>query len=121
MKKTQESKLKRACLDLLHLRGYFAISIPTVGIPIGRTGKMRTLPRRGIADIYWTGAKVDGRGGWIECKVAPRKQTPEQIEFQKLVEKAGNTYWVIYDIDELVECLDKVEHSREWIRRVEVE
>ena len=38
---------------------------------------------------------------WIEAKVRPRKQSPDQIDFQELIERNGGHYILAYDVDDI--------------------
>jgi hypothetical protein len=45
---------------------------------------------------------------WIEAKLDGEKQSPDQVEFEKLANKCGHYYWVIHDCDELEKKLKEI-------------
>lgn len=54
---------------------------------------------KGIADLY---ALKEGRHVWIEVKTPKGRQSPDQIEFQQMVEANGGIYVVARNVDEVM-------------------
>lgn len=59
--------------------------------------------KKGCADI--TGLLKDGRRIEVECKVGKNKQSPEQLDFQRIIEENNGVYLLVYSAQEL---LDKI-------------
>lgn len=53
----------------------------------------------GSPDIF---ALVNNKLVGIECKVGKNKQSEHQKEFEKMLKRNGQEYWLIYSIEELV-------------------
>lgn len=76
-------------------------------LPIqNKNGSYRSvrLGREGVADLWCMIAGIrfeHGKMVWIECKLEGGKQSPAQIEFEKIANKCGHYYWLIRDCDEL--------------------
>lgn len=68
---------------------------------------MGLLP--GISDQVLLTPPVPGqsRGSvtWIECKLPDKSQSPEQKDFQALVESLGMRYYIYHSLPELLEIL----------------
>lgn len=79
----------------------------------GKVSAMR-LGRKGVSDIWcipkYKGACREGYSImiWIEVKLDNSKQTPDQIEFQKIVEECGHYYWIIHSCNELQNKLKEI-------------
>lgn len=111
--KTPESGVLNACLGLLAAERIWHMRMNTTGTRVMRyqkkNGESRTGVIRGLtpgtADILATPSCVMLNGNpevaWIECKSDSGKQSPEQIEFEKEVRKAGHLYVVVRSSDEL--------------------
>jgi len=71
----------------------------------GRGGNMRRVSAgiNGQADI--TGILPDGRRIEIEVKIGRDKQSPEQISFQRMIEKNNGVYIVARDLEECLACV----------------
>lgn len=59
----------------------------------------------GVADVHLSIPNKFYASLYIEFKAGSNKQTPEQKEFQKQVEEAGNKYAVCYSADEAIGIL----------------
>ncbi len=90
----KETAIQRCILDNLRWRGLLAFRCQPASIPI-RKGKAILGFRRGdpfnvgIPDII---CAIEGRFVGIEVKSESGRQSPEQIEWQRRIEKAGGTY-----------------------------
>lgn len=61
--------------------------------------------RRGVADLILLVAR-DGYGALcLETKTETGKQSPEQKEWQKQAEKAGNKYVIFRSVDEFIDIV----------------
>ncbi len=122
-RKTPESAVLKACLDLLAWHKVWHVRLNTVGTRVMqyrskagdiRRGVIRGLPP-GTADILagpcvrWKCACCADKPHkigifsflWIECKRADGKQTAEQKEFEIEALKHGHYYLVVRDVNEL--------------------
>jgi len=58
----------------------------------------------GCADI--SGLLIDGRRLEIEVKKAGGKQSPDQVNFQRMIERFGGVYMLVYSVAEAVAGVD---------------
>lgn len=85
-------------------------------LPFQRNDKWQSirLGREGVSDIWCIANRRNPKEiiknyidcsffvmVWIECKLDNGKQSPSQVEFQRMVEKCRQYYWLIHDCDEL--------------------
>lgn len=99
-KETTTNDLTRAIIDYITLQGGYAVRINTQGQYDQATGKWRKgMTRRGTADIHacWKGKHYS-----IEIKTGKDRLSPEQIETQKDVHRAGGIYIVAGCLDDVV-------------------
>jgi hypothetical protein len=94
-KMTQANLLKSLIISDLTSNGFLAWNNNTMGVfdpvkKIYRKNKDRSAI--GSGDII---ACINGNYVEIEIKIGKDKQSPEQIEHQKKVEKSGGTYYVV--------------------------
>lgn len=61
--------------------------------------------KAGVPDVHLAIANNEHHSLYIEFKSGSNKQTPDQIEFQKQAESAGNKYVVCYSVNEAIEIL----------------
>lgn len=90
----KESKLQSDCLRVLKEREIAHLNVHQSGW----TGK-------GFPDIV---ACIHGRFVCFELKVKRNKQQPDQVIWQKRIERSGGDYFVPYSLDEFVFILDEV-------------
>jgi hypothetical protein len=62
------------------------------------------LPK-GFSDLF---AVKDGRVYFIECKIHPRKPTPEQVQFIERMREQGCRAGVAYTVEEAMEIVKGV-------------
>lgn len=62
------------------------------------------LPK-GFSDLF---AVKDGRVYFIECKIHPRKPTPEQIRFIERMQEQGCRAGVAYSVEEAIKICEGV-------------
>jgi len=74
------------------------------GIGAGGRERLIRYGYPGMADLY---VRVKPRGGagpwrtfWMEIKVAGDTQKPAQVAFQASMEKCGDAYYIIRDVEE---------------------
>jgi len=99
----KETQIVNACLDYLHLKGYWAKRFNTVGIFNTKVGCYMLNPNtpKGMSDILCL-EKGTGRAIFVECKRKNSRQSPNQIEFESDVIKQGARYFVARSIEDLV-------------------
>ncbi len=108
MKKPSETQLVKACLQWLHVYGYFAYRSNSGAFALG-DGKSSRFVRfgvKGLADI--TGILHDGRALYVECKMLGKKLTLDQRSFRLQVESTGGVYLLVYSVDELAAMLGQM-------------
>ena len=101
-KQTPESNLMESLCEYLSVKGYFFIRVNN--IPVYDTVRKfyRAMPKysmKGVSDIILF---HNGKGYCIEAKVKGNYQSPEQKDFQLLVEESGNIYILARSIDDLI-------------------
>lgn len=118
--KVQENSanaLTRATIEFLRAEGWQAERISTTGRFIqGKVvenvlGGKQQLPgkwikgsgTRGSADIS---ATIKGRSVKIEIKYGRDRQSEDQKKYQAAIEKAGGQYWIVRDLDGLLDMYD---------------
>lgn len=119
--KVQENSanaLTRATIEFLRAEGWQAERINTTGRYIqGQVvenvlGGKQQLPgkwikgsgTRGSSDIS---ATVHGRSVKIEVKYGRDRQSEDQKKYQAAIEQAGGQYWIVRDLDGLLEMYDR--------------
>lgn len=98
----KESDVQKAILDYLRYRGIFCFKNNTVGIYKRDTGAYIPSQSKGSPDIICV---VDGKFIGIEVKGPSGRQSPDQIEFQERLERAGGRYIVARSIDDVEHAL----------------
>lgn len=108
-KRTPESGVLRACLDLLEAEKIWAERRNTGAFRDGK--RFVRFGKPGTPDIFalWPTSCKCGEPKtvplWIECKSATGKQSLKQLMFQRGVEEVGDIYLLIRDVSELQEWL----------------
>lgn len=104
-----ETNLVKACEQYLRLKGVFCYRNNTGGMTYeykGKKGFMR-FGAVGSPDII---AVINGQYVGIECKMPKGKQSPGQKEFEKNLLQAGGKYWLIRDVNELIDKFENNKH-----------
>ena len=102
-----EATLQKACLDLLTLHGVWHYRNNTGAVAATHKGKSRFVRfgAKGAPDIVCV---IHGRYVGLELKAPGRKQTPDQIAFERSLTAAGGVYLVVRDVAELNAYLARV-------------
>lgn len=112
-----ESKIQHICVSWFRQTfpeiAHLLFSVPNGGFRSGRTGAMMTYEGqvRGVSDLILLPSRTGRPPLCIEMKVPKRKgssagrQSPEQKEWQKLVESHGNRYVVCHGIEEFARAV----------------
>lgn len=98
----KEKELVNSCLELLTLKKIFHYRNNT-GAFSTSTGGFYRFGTVGSSDIV---AVINGKFVGIECKVSKNSQSENQKTFQKDLELAGGIYWLIRNIDDLINNLN---------------
>lgn len=104
--KNTETQLVKACLQWLHLEGYFAYRSNSGAMQVRKPdGQFRFVRfgTPGLADI--TGMLRSGRALYVECKLPGNRQTMAQKNFQYEVGMSGGLYVLTYSLDDLAEAV----------------
>ncbi len=103
-----ETQLVAWCLRSLALRGLScwrqntgAMRLPDASKRAGY--RFIKFGKTGAADI--TGLLRDGRRIEVECKIGSNKQSPEQVEFQRIIEHNNGIYLLVYSAQDLLNQL----------------
>ena len=99
-KKVTENQLQKQIIDYLRLKEYLAVKFPSVGIYNKKTGSYIPMPQRGVSDILFWGHSIFGA---IECKMKPKKPTPEQLQFLEDMKYRDGMAIVAYSLDDVIE------------------
>lgn len=92
-----ETDLVRACLQYLEIKHIDHWRNNTGAIKTEKT--FIRFGAVGSPDIF---AFVNDKLVGIECKFGKNKQSDGQIQFEKMMKKNKQDYWLIYDIQELI-------------------
>ncbi len=101
MRKSTETDLVNACLELLHLCGIYCWRNNTGALPVGK--RFIRFGRSGSADIL--GCLPGGQFLAVETKVGKNPLTPAQAHFLDTVRTAGGTALVVRDLIQLQDWL----------------
>jgi mRNA-degrading endonuclease RelE of RelBE toxin-antitoxin system len=103
-----EQDIQKQVKDYLSVLGWYVIKNNTVGIYRQDTKRYIPSTSKGLADLT---AIKNGRVIMIEIKRKGNRQSPAQKEFEGKWRLKGGTYWLIYNIDELIEKLNEPQKS----------
>lgn len=120
IKTSGANNVTKAVIKFLKLSGHQAERINTMGRRIDQTQTYTDVLgyKRQIGSVKWikgTGTKgsadisatIDGRSVKIEVKWGKDRQSAEQKEYQRQVEKAGGIYIIVHTFDEFYEWYQK--------------
>lgn len=112
-KNNEESCLVKACIELLTLKGYFAIRNNSGMLVIKDKDKTRAVKMglKGSADII--ACSPTGKFVAIECKASRGRLTKAQQEFLEKIQSLGGIALVIRNVDDLIKFLERKEISDE--------
>lgn len=109
--------MEEAAGNIIKWSGGTVIDTPTVGTPrfekklVGgkleqvMVGYNRAKGGKGKQDHIWV---INGKVWFIDFKVGADYQKEAQVKFQKRLEKAGGTYMLIHNPDEIFALLDEI-------------
>lgn len=100
--KILEKDVQRACMEFLAARGIPALRL-NVGAMSGSHNGKRWFVRfgtPGMADVIFWPSPTETV--WLEFKAPKKKQSADQISFQKWVESIGHRYMLCDDVDLLI-------------------
>jgi len=100
--KITEQDIQKQLKEYLTLKGWMVIKNNTVGIFKQATGKYIPNQSAGLADLTII---KKGRVVMVEVKKKGNFQSDNQIEFEKNWKAKGGEYWLIYNLEELIEKL----------------
>lgn len=101
---TPEGAVVRAILDYLAIKQIVAWRNNTTGMYDEKRKAYRTNSgRNGISDIL--GILPGGRFLAVECKAGRGMLSPEQVEFQRDIIRAGGLHIVAYRVEDVIEVL----------------
>jgi hypothetical protein len=101
---TPESRLKNQVELYLSENGYIPLRL-NVGLFFTANGvPIRTGLPKGCSDIVAIQPGT-GRAVFIETKIHPRKPTPEQLNFIRVMQEQGAIAGVVYDLEDLKKLL----------------
>ena len=100
-----EKEIQRVCFQYLRLQGIFAFKTPNTGTYKQKTGHYIPAQTKGIPDaiMHWPLDTIS----YIEFKAHGGKLSDSQKEFQTQCEQDRIRYFVIRDLDELIEIMKK--------------
>jgi len=96
-----ETKLVKACLDYLRVRGILAWRNNTGAVGGTYKGRRRFVRfgARGSGDIF--AVLAGGRFLSVECKTGRNKPTADQLAWMESVKASGGTAVVVRSVDDL--------------------
>lgn len=109
-----EAQIERSICDYLRIKGYFFWKQTTSGFFSGKVINGSTMigsfrkhsspyVKRGVPDIMIV---VNGRLIGLEVKSETGRQSQDQIDFQKDLERAGARYFLVRSIEDVEEALN---------------
>ena len=101
-KNKPESRVLRACLDYLRLRGHFVFRVNCGAFKTDRGGYFKSTDIPGVSDII--GIAKDGRGLAVECKSDKGKLSELQKAFGEKYREAGGVFIVARSVEDLQEA-----------------
>ena len=96
-----ETDLVNACLQYLSYRPWLYWRNNSGALPTAKGGFIR-FGAVGSPDIF---ILREGNLIGVECKVGRNKQSPVQKNWEKIMERNGGRYWLIYDIETFISKL----------------
>ena len=98
-----ESALQMSIVQALQLRGIYAFSVPNealgkINARLGynRMGRLKAMGlRAGVADLVCI---LPGRVVFLEVKTDKGRQSPAQIDFEKVCTDLGHDYYVVRSV-----------------------
>jgi hypothetical protein len=106
MSNHHESKLQISCVNWFRYMypqyGKLLFAVPNGGLRSVSTAKILKAEGvvAGVSDLLFMVARKGYHGLCIEVKIHPNKQTDSQMAWQKLVEKQGYQYKVVYNFED---------------------
>lgn len=101
---TPESRLKNQVELYLSENGYIPLRL-NVGLFFTANGTpIKTGLPKGTSDLIAI-QPVTGRAVFIETKIRPRKPTPEQLNFIRVMQEIGALAGVVYNLEDLKKLL----------------
>lgn len=104
--KASESQIERSICDYLTLLGFEVIKIPSAGYFDAARKRFRKhispYVRNGIPDLL---ALRPGVRKWYEVKSEKGVQSESQKDFQKLLERNGEEYFIVRSIEDVQNTL----------------
>lgn len=112
MKKSTESGVVKACLQLLQLHGIYCWRQNQGAIPLSGGGFRRFVGLKGVADIIGIAGGKLGRGRFlaVEVKKPGGRLSKKQKAFLAAVEERGG-----YAV-----CVDNVADLESWLRDLDI-
>ena len=100
--KEAENGIQNAICDYLALKHYVFWRQNTIPVFDMKTNSYRKMPRysmNGVSDIILL---TNGTAFFLEVKALAGKQDEDQIEFERLVNKAGCHYAVVRSLEDVI-------------------
>jgi len=104
--RNEEHKLQVTLVKYLRYNGILCFSVPNHGIRSPRMGAYYKEEGMlaGVADLVLLFEK---RCIFVEVKIEKQKQSESQKKFQNYVESLGFEYWVIRNLENLIEKINE--------------
>ena len=97
-RKQPEKEIQLSIIKYLRYKGYTVGKIKTTGARRGKAFILDPYQFKGVADLLVFTPALH----FIEVKAGKNKQSPEQIEFEKLCDTAGISYILAYSLDDII-------------------
>lgn len=98
MRDQPERRIQLTILKYLRMKGYQVGKIKTTGARRGKYFILDPYQFRGVPDLMVFTPALH----FIEVKAGSNKQSPEQIAFQDLCNKAAIPYHLVYSLDDVI-------------------
>lgn len=93
-----EKEIQLQIIKYLRLKGYTVGKIKTTGARRGKAFILDPYHFKGVADLLVFTPAIH----FIEVKAGKNKQSPDQIEFQKLCKDSNTPYSLVYSLDDII-------------------
>lgn len=104
----KETQLVRQILDFCRYRDLLFWRNQSGAVQT-KTGHLVKFGSVGSPDLVGC---VDGRFVGVECKVGKNTPTEAQLRFGALIEKNGGQYWVVYNLDDFINNINKLMYEK---------
>jgi len=98
IRRQPEKEIQLSIIKYLQAKGYSVGKIKTQGARRGKVFILDPYHFKGVADLIVFTPMLH----FIEVKAGKNKQSPDQIQFEKLCRESCTPYHLVYSLDEII-------------------